>query len=132
MREVVELPLMLTGGFRTVSAMVEAIESGAVDIIGLARPIALEPDLPKHILAGQSEGAKAVDVRVGVRLFDDILQTAWYRRQLERMGEGLEPDESLSRLGTITATLGDMYSHQIRAAFHRDSKRRISVGRPAS
>jgi 2,4-dienoyl-CoA reductase-like NADH-dependent reductase (Old Yellow Enzyme family) len=47
MREVVELPIMLTGGLRSASAMVEAIESGAVDIIGLARPID-EPRWDNH------------------------------------------------------------------------------------
>ncbi|MFA9472554.1 MAG: NADH:flavin oxidoreductase/NADH oxidase family protein [Deltaproteobacteria bacterium] len=126
MREVVELPLMLTGGLRSASAMVEAIESGAVDIIGLARPIALEPDLPKQILSGKATGAKPVDVKVGVRLLDDMLQTAWYRRQLERMGEGLEPDPSMSRVGTITANLAEVYSNQIRTAFRRDASQRLT------
>lgn len=126
MRDVVELPLMLTGGLRTASAMVEAIESGAVDIIGLARPIALEPDLPKQILSGKATGAKPVEVKVGVRLLDDMLQTAWYRRQLERMGEGLEPDESMSRVGTITANLAEVYSNQIRTAFRRDANQRLT------
>ncbi|MGB5813366.1 MAG: NADH:flavin oxidoreductase/NADH oxidase family protein [Polyangiales bacterium] len=126
MREVVSLPLMLTGGLRSAAAMVEAVESGAVDIIGLGRPIALEPDLPKQILSGAAARAKEVDVKVGVRLFDDMLQTAWYRRQLERMGAGLEPDESLSRFGTITTNLAEMYGSQIRAAFRRDSTHRIT------
>jgi len=126
MREVVELPLMLTGGLRSASAMVEAIESGAVDIIGLARPIALEPDLPKQILSGNVTGAKPVDVKVGVRLLDDMLQTAWYRRQLERMGEGLEPDQSMSRVGTIAANLAEVYSNQIRTAFRRDASQRLT------
>ena len=126
MREVVELPLMLTGGLRSANAMVEAIESGAVDIIGLARPIALEPDLPKQILSGNLTGAKPVDVKVGVRLLDDMLQTAWYRRQLERMGEGLEPDQSMSRVGTIAANLAEVYSNQIRTAFRRDASQRLT------
>ena len=126
MREVVELPLMLTGGLRSASAMVEAIESGAVDIIGLARPIALEPDLPKQILSGNVTGAKPVDVKVGVRLLDDMLQTAWYRRQLERMGEGLEPDQSMSRVGTIAANLAEVYSNQIRTALRRDASQRLT------
>ena len=130
MREVVKLPLMLTGGFRTAGAMVEAIESGAVDIIGLGRPMALEPDLPKRILSGEVASAKDIDVKVGVRLFDDMLQTAWYRRQLERMGDGLEPDASLSAIGTITANLADLYSNQIRAAFRRDATRRITDDSP--
>ncbi|CAI5451941.1 unnamed protein product [Caenorhabditis angaria] len=43
----------LTGGFRTVKAMVEAVESDATQGIGLGRPITAEPDLPRKILSGQ-------------------------------------------------------------------------------
>ncbi|CAB3406349.1 unnamed protein product [Caenorhabditis bovis] len=43
----------LTGGFRTVQGMVEAIEENATQGIGLGRPITAEPDLPKKILSGQ-------------------------------------------------------------------------------
>jgi 2,4-dienoyl-CoA reductase-like NADH-dependent reductase (Old Yellow Enzyme family) len=38
----VSVPLMLTGGFRTRQGMNEALDSGAVDIVGLARPITYE------------------------------------------------------------------------------------------
>ncbi|HEX4843827.1 MAG TPA: NADH:flavin oxidoreductase/NADH oxidase family protein, partial [Limnobacter sp.] len=52
-RAVCKVPLMLTGGFRTVGGMKEALNSGAVDLIGLARSIAIEPDLPNRLLADQ-------------------------------------------------------------------------------
>ncbi|ETN78939.1 oxidoreductase, FAD/FMN-binding protein [Necator americanus] len=42
----------VTGGFRTVAAMVKAVNSGATNGIGLARPATAEPDLPLKILAG--------------------------------------------------------------------------------
>lgn len=48
----------LTGGFRTVNAMVEAVKTGATQGIGLGRPITAEPDLPKKIL--QESVASAV------------------------------------------------------------------------
>lgn len=47
----------LTGGFRTVNAMVEAVTSGATQGIGLGRPITAEPDLPKKILFGSVSSA---------------------------------------------------------------------------
>ncbi|CAD5208638.1 unnamed protein product [Bursaphelenchus xylophilus] len=47
----------LTGGFRTVPAMVSAVKDGATDGIGLGRPICAEPDLPKKILSGQVQSA---------------------------------------------------------------------------
>ncbi|KAI1722093.1 NADH:flavin oxidoreductase / NADH oxidase family domain-containing protein [Ditylenchus destructor] len=48
----------LTGGFRTVPAMVKAIEDGVTDAIGLGRPIGAELDLPAKILAGKVQSAK--------------------------------------------------------------------------
>ena len=48
------IPLMLTGGFRTRSAMEQAIKSGATDIIGLGRPLCTLTDAPKRLLGGMA------------------------------------------------------------------------------
>lgn len=45
----------ITGGFKTVSAMVKALDT--VDGIGLARPVCQEPRLAADILAGKIKGA---------------------------------------------------------------------------
>jgi hypothetical protein len=47
----------VTGGFRTASGMVQAIESNACDGIGIARPLAAEPFLCKELLEGKVTGA---------------------------------------------------------------------------
>lgn len=39
MQEVVSVPLMVTGGFRTKAAMEYALELGGADLIGLGRPL---------------------------------------------------------------------------------------------
>ena len=49
-----ELPLMLTGGFRTADGMVAALESGAIDLVGLGRPLTVQPDFPAALLAGHT------------------------------------------------------------------------------
>jgi 2,4-dienoyl-CoA reductase-like NADH-dependent reductase (Old Yellow Enzyme family) len=54
------LILMVTGGFRTRGAMEEAIATGACDLIGLARPAAAVPRLPKEVmLNGKVEDSEA-------------------------------------------------------------------------
>jgi len=45
-RDVTTKPLMLTGGFKTRKQAEDAVASGVVDVIGLARALALEPSLP--------------------------------------------------------------------------------------
>jgi 2,4-dienoyl-CoA reductase-like NADH-dependent reductase (Old Yellow Enzyme family) len=55
MREKVSMPLMVTGGFRRRDAMEEALASGGADIIGLGRPMCVDPDAPARLLAGAEE-----------------------------------------------------------------------------
>jgi 2,4-dienoyl-CoA reductase-like NADH-dependent reductase (Old Yellow Enzyme family) len=100
-RQRVATPLMLTGGFRSGAAMRAAVEEGAVDVVGLARPLAAEPDFPARILERRAERAAAVRTRVGIRLVDDMMQSFWFNQQMHRMARGLEPDLNRSRLLTL-------------------------------
>jgi len=93
----VRTPLMLTGGFRTRAGMTDALTGGAVDVVGLARPLAVEPDLPEQMLRGELDHAQPVRIATGVKLLDALLQGAWYQVQLDRMGRGEEPDAKLGR-----------------------------------
>ena len=49
----IKTPLVVTGGFRSLEGMAAAISSGAVDFVGIARALAVEPDLPNRLLSGQ-------------------------------------------------------------------------------
>lgn len=122
-RERVSIPLMVTGGFRSAKAMAEAVDSGATDIVGIARPLAVEPDLPKQILAGQSGVVSRVTPRkTGIKVIDEMamMEVSWFSRQLHRMGKGQDPkpDESvlLSLFKVITSMgLGSFRTRRMRA-----------------
>ena len=45
-REVTRIPFMLTGGFKTLQQCIDAVTNHGIDMIGLARALALDPDLP--------------------------------------------------------------------------------------
>jgi 2,4-dienoyl-CoA reductase-like NADH-dependent reductase (Old Yellow Enzyme family) len=45
----------VTGGFKTAAAMADALST--VDGVGLARPVTLEPELPRQIIAGEVSAA---------------------------------------------------------------------------
>ena len=55
MRKKVTVPLMVTGGFRQRTAMEQALESGAADLIGLGRPMCVMTDAPHQLIAGLEE-----------------------------------------------------------------------------
>jgi 2,4-dienoyl-CoA reductase-like NADH-dependent reductase (Old Yellow Enzyme family) len=46
----VQVPLMVTGGFRTAEAMARALQNDAVSIVGLARPLCTDFDGPARLL----------------------------------------------------------------------------------
>jgi 2,4-dienoyl-CoA reductase-like NADH-dependent reductase (Old Yellow Enzyme family) len=92
------LPLMVTGGFRTLAGMEAALESGATDLIGLGRPLAVEPDLPARLLSGEAVAARPVTLATGWKSVDSMVQGGWYQAQIHRMGRGEAPNPDLSRL----------------------------------
>ena len=61
------LPLLVTGGFRSREVIENALKSGALDIVGLARPAMLNPSAPTNTLLNmskQGEEARAIAVSI--------------------------------------------------------------------
>jgi 2,4-dienoyl-CoA reductase-like NADH-dependent reductase (Old Yellow Enzyme family) len=90
-RAVAKMPVMVTGGFRTAAGMIEALEAGELDVVGLARPLIADPESPRRLLAGVIDRLPAPEATLNVF---HILP--WNSIQLERLGDGLNPDLSLS------------------------------------
>ena len=110
-------PIMATGGFRTRAAMLGALEDGEADVIGLGRPLCVEPDLPARLLSGDATEAPAWESRLrlgpgrwlgpnspvdAVKMANGWGAQGWFCLQLLRMGEGLEPE---TRMGVLSALL---------------------------
>ena len=55
MGEKVNIPLMVTGGFRQRAAMEQALQSGSADVIGLGRPMCVMTDAPNQLINGLDE-----------------------------------------------------------------------------
>ena len=85
-RGVTKVPLMLTGGFKRREQAVNAVVSGAVDMVGLARAMVLNPRLADTWL--NEEGSDPVSPR-----FESVIPggiTAWYTMRLTALGEDRE------------------------------------------
>jgi len=88
-RTVTSKPLMLTGGFKTREQAEEAVMSGAIDVIGLARALVLEPNLPNLWMANRLPEPT-------FPRFSDAPEggiTAWYTMRLTAIGADKETDE---------------------------------------
>lgn len=85
-KAVTQIPVMATGGFQTRSQAVDALESGAVDLVGLARAMALDPQLAKTWLSDAGGDPEFPTFNApppgGV--------TAWYSMRLTAIGEETE------------------------------------------
>ncbi|TFK53606.1 FMN-linked oxidoreductase [Heliocybe sulcata] len=66
--------LCVTGGFRNVGPMADAITRNTCQIIGLGRPLCAEPDLPKKILERQVTGAKENVLPFQLQIVAAVLQ----------------------------------------------------------
>ncbi|MCY0146942.1 NADH:flavin oxidoreductase/NADH oxidase family protein [Hoeflea sp. G2-23] len=88
-RALTKIPLMLTGGFKTRAQAEAALASGAVDVIGLARALALEPALV-NLWQLDREPEPAFPQ------FSEVPEggiTAWYTMRLTEIGNDAETPE---------------------------------------
>lgn len=99
-RQHVACKLMVTGGFRTVEGMNAALESGACDFIGIARPLAVEVDLTDRLIAGYDVRYAVNQIKTGIPFVDKmaIMEIIWYAAQFKAIGQGKKPNPKLSPL----------------------------------
>lgn len=100
-KQVTQMPLMVTGGLRSSRAMTEALEEG-IDIVGLARPVCLEPELPRRLLTDPHAVSRLKPVRTGVRRLDAPADLWWNNIQIHRIANGKEPRRRLSSWEALT------------------------------
>lgn len=70
MKAKLSMPLMVTGGFRSLRAMNHALDNGAADVVGIGRPMCADVDAPKKLLAGATSLDRWED---RLRLFGPML-----------------------------------------------------------
>ena len=103
------IPLMITGGFRHREVMEQAVASGEVDLVGLARPLCTQPDLAHHLFAGALDqlddyehqlvlgnGVLGHNSPFGViKAINSVGAVGFYYKQMIRLSQGLPPENDL-------------------------------------
>ena len=108
-RNVFKDPLMVTGGFRSTQGMNNALQQDACDVIGIARPFCIDPDIANKLLNESISETPTLEktMQIGpgwlglnspfsvIKGVNGWGQQAFWCLNLIRMGEGLNPDLNL-------------------------------------
>lgn len=126
--------ICLTGGFRTKSGMEEALlqdeeGGGYCDLIGLGRPIIVNPTFAQDILDDRQTQSTCVPLSVPVfrELLEAALNSLWYQRQLHRISLGQRPDPNLSYLYTLAVTFFCSYIYDFQFKGHKQQQQQGST-----
>lgn len=119
-KAVARMPVMVTGGFRTLEGMEAALAQRATDMIGLARPFCEAPDLARQLLGGGLAALPMTEQRLvlgrgrwgpnspwrTLRGLNGLAHAGWYYHQIERLAAGLAPQPDVTPLRALLGHLG--------------------------
>lgn len=89
-RAISQLPLLITGGFRSYAFCNEVLNKGELDLIGMARPFITNLEEIPGFLRGEVPHLDNLVLRTGIRQFEDAAEGGFYARQLIRLSKGKE------------------------------------------
>ena len=110
-RKLIKTPLLLTGGFRSVSVMEKALEDGNLDVVGLARPFCLYPNLANQIFDGSVKIFETPIPKIGIKFLDKLggVELPWYELQIQRIGKGKSPKINLLAIFALWFTIKSLF-----------------------
>jgi len=101
LRQRLMMPIMLTGGLRSRRGMRAALDEG-IDVLGVARPVCVDPRAIKRLVAGELDALECWEDRIRrdrgffssnspialVRTLSSFSRIYWFYAQLYRLGRG--------------------------------------------
>jgi 2,4-dienoyl-CoA reductase-like NADH-dependent reductase (Old Yellow Enzyme family) len=103
---VIKTPLMLTGGFRSIEGMNEAIDSEKVDIIGIARPMVWDTHFPKKLLNGEVSTIECNPPELPIKKLKHMAELGWYVLQIRNIGFGKKVDHTSNSVKDLFKYIG--------------------------
>jgi 2,4-dienoyl-CoA reductase-like NADH-dependent reductase (Old Yellow Enzyme family) len=116
-RAATNMPLVVTGGFRTTKGMNTALESGDLDLVGLGRPMTLDADLPNKAMKDESFDASFEDPGTGIHMINRMtgISIMWFEEQILRIAQDKSPDPNLSAWKVVFKTVFKSGRHMFKA-----------------
>ena len=95
LKQKIEIPVVVTGGIRSINAMNTLLNDNTTDFIGIARPLTIDPNIPNKIKQGTYTIVETTRVSTGVkkldRIFGSLLGIVYYQVLMQNIAKGKEP-----------------------------------------
>lgn len=117
-RAISQLPILITGGFRSFDFCNQVLEAGEADLIGMARPFITHLEGMEAFLEGKIPVLGIPKIRTGMKAFEDSAEAGYYAKQLIRIavGKGLKKN-----MGPMEAAFF-IPLHEFRKALEKKSR----------
>ena len=104
---------MVTGGFRSLDTMKDALANNELDVIGLGRPLCVDPAISRKLIQGEVEHAQAYEPKLWsgnfgpasknklmrmINIFGDV---AWYYHQILKIAANKPINPELGLLNSF-------------------------------
>ncbi|MBL4622576.1 MAG: NADH:flavin oxidoreductase/NADH oxidase family protein [Immundisolibacteraceae bacterium] len=111
-RKIAKMPIAVTGGFRSRTTMIEALTHRELDLIGMARPFAADPEIARKLLNNSVQQTPIVEQhkRIGpgmlglnspigiVKMITMQGQVGWFAEQITRAADQQPPNPGIGVL----------------------------------
>lgn len=83
-RQQFNIPLMVTGGFRSYDFCEKVLADNLLDVIGFARPYLIDKQFPKSFLQSKTKITNQ-DLGINIKIFADMAEGGWYDYQIHQL-----------------------------------------------
>ncbi len=83
-----QIPIMVTGGFRTLEFCNKVLENKELDIVGFGRPFLLHENFAAGFLDGSLEKVVDPTIKAPIKAYYDTAVAGFYDYQIERLANG--------------------------------------------
>lgn len=95
LKQKIDIPVVVTGGIRSINAMNTLLNDNTTDFIGIARPLTIDPNIPNKIKQGTYNIVETTRVSTGVKkldkIFGSLLGIVYYQVLMQNIAKGKEP-----------------------------------------
>lgn len=95
LKQRIEIPVVVTGGIRSINAMNTLLNDNTTDFIGIARPLTIDPNIPNKIKQRTYTIVETTRVSTGVKkldkIFGSLLGIVYYQVLMQNIAKGKEP-----------------------------------------